>query len=431
MSLIGSLEQFSLSSVLRRIETHAKTGLLIVKQEERWVELSFRQGQLMCIGPVRPADTLGERLLQARVISQQASQEVAYSLGPSQYSETRTAITLIDLGYVNQESLYAWAAGEVSRVLQVLLAWSTGDVYFEEELQPPADRLLIALSAVSLLQQLSEVPASQPISAGTSSTGVQAQPKPRKTIPDPPTLHDASQFFDDPRDNAPPAPALFSSEVAGPELVRNTDLLSFPTTTLTPPQQATKPVAPMRIDTSFLQPQMVLTPTDLSALRERNPRIQLTPEQWRLFTRADGQTTLQMACQVLVMPSELVCQVAGELFALGLVTISTPASGPLNDPSPGARDFVNARVGNIYTNPGLSASLSQAPAAVMPATGSASHFSSPPPIETHSQWGNGGNGATFVLGGGWVVASSPPQPAQSRGHFNLDNRVYAQAGGMR
>ena len=431
MSLIGSLEQFSLSSVLRRIETHAKTGLLIVKQEERWVELSFRQGQLMCIGPVRPANTLGERLLQARVISQQASQEVAYSLGPSQYSETRTAITLIDLGYVNQESLYAWAAGEVSRVLQVLLAWSTGDVYFEEELQPPADRLLIALSAVSLLQQLSEVPASQPISAGTSSTGVQAQPKPRKTIPDPPTLHDASQFFDDPRDNAPPAPALFSSEVAGPELVRNTDLLSFPTTTLTPPQQATKPVAPMRIDTSFLQPQMVLTPTDLSALRERNPRIQLTPEQWRLFTRADGQTTLQMACQALVMPSELVCQVAGELFALGLVTISTPASGPLNDPSPGARDFVNVRVGNIYTNPGLSASLSQAPAAVMPATGSASHFSSPPPIETHSQWGNGGNGATFVLGGGWVVASSPPQPAQSRGHFNLDNRVYAQAGGMR
>src|SRR5260370_6266659 len=105
-----------------------------------------------------------------------------------------------------------------------------------------------------------------------------------------------------------------------------------------------------------------------------------------------------------------------------------PASGPLNNPSPGARDFVNARMGNVYPKPGFSASLSQAPAAVMPATGSASHFSSPPPIETHSQWGNGGNGATFVLGGGWVDASSPPHPAQSSCHFNLNNRVYAQAG---
>src|SRR5260221_13552092 len=100
-----------------------------------------------------------------------------------------------------------------------------------------------------------------------------------------------------------------------------------------------------------------------------------------------------MACQALVMLSELVCQVGGELFALGLVTISMPASGPLNNPSPGARDFVNARMGNVYTKPGLSASFSQAPPAVMQATGSASHFSSPPPIETHSQWGNGGNAA--------------------------------------
>ena len=170
MLLIGSLEQFNLSKVLQRIEAYAKTGLLIVKQEEKWVELSFRQGLLMCIGPVRSTNTLGDRLLQAGVISQEALQEVVSVLGPSQQSETRTAITLVDLGYVNQESVYTGAAKEASRVLQVLLTWSTGEIYFEEGMQPPADRLLIALSATSLLPQPLDATVPQLVGAGVPST---------------------------------------------------------------------------------------------------------------------------------------------------------------------------------------------------------------------------------------------------------------------
>ena len=162
-----------------------------------------------------------------------------------------------------------------------------------------------------------------------------------------------------------------------------------------------------------MQPQMILIPTNLSELREGNPRIQLTPEQWRLFTRADGKTSLQMACQLLVMPRELVCQVAGELFALGLVTITMPASGSTNDQSPVPQDFMNAGLSNSYA---------------LQVNGSDPF--SPAPIETHSQWGNGGNGATFVLGGGWVVSSSPSQPSQSSNPHYV-NTIYAQAGGVR
>jgi hypothetical protein len=167
----------------------------------------------------------------------------------------------------------------------------------------------------------------------------------------------------------------------------------------------------MHVDTSFMQPHMVLLPTNLSTLREQNPQLQLTPEQWRLFTRVDGQTTLQMTCQALVMLPQQVCQVAGELLALGLVTISS-----------GIQDVVSAGIGNGYAPmPGFSAAFMSVP-------GGASNFSVP--IETHSQWGNGGNGATFVLGGGgWVVASSPSQ--QSSGPFDVSKRDYAQVGGVR
>jgi len=357
VSVIGSLEQFNLSNILQRIEEYKKTGLLIVKQGKKSVELSFRQGQLMCIGPIKVNRTLGDRLLQAGVISQKAFQEVTYALGTAQLSETRSAIILIDLGYVNQESLYTWAAKEASCVLQVLLSWSTGEIYFEEGMQPPADRLLISLSVSSLL--------------------------PRQRVAN---------------------------------RVRNTEALSPSQVQLSSIQRVVEPLAPRPIDTSFMQPQMVLIPTDLSGLRERNPRIQLTPEQWRLFTLADGQTSLQKACQLLEMPRELVCQLAGELIAFGLVTISMPTSGSVNEPSPITQGFVNTGLSNSYA---------------MAANDNGSNFSTTAPIETLSQWGNGGNGATFVLGGGWVVASSPSQPLQSSGPLNLSDKMYAQAGGVR
>ena len=417
MPLIGSLEQIKLSTVLQRIEAYAKTGLLIVKQGENSVELSFRQGQLMCVGPIRSKRTLGNRLLQAGVILQEAYQEVVHALGTAQQSETRTAIALIDLGFVNQESLYNWAAQEVSSVLQVLLTWITGEIYFEEGLQPPADRLLVALSVASLLPQQFSASTPRPISNDVSSLVVREQPKLRATapaIPDTGTQHDASQFFD--ADAFAPISAS-SGSLYDPvtDVMRNSEALPRTTVTLSPPQRVMEPIAPRRIDTSFIQPQMVLIPSDLSGVREPNPKIQITPEQWRLFTRADGQTSLQMACQVLMMPPELVCRVAGELMALGLVTICMPGSGSPNERVPIPQSSMYTDLSNSYVAP--TSNLGSNPFAPGPV-----------PIETQSQWGNGGNGASFVVGGGWVVSASPSNSLQPSGPLSLSNKVYAQSG---
>ena len=197
MSFIGTLEQFSLSTVLQQIEGNAKSGLLIIKQEAQWVELSFRQGQLMCIGPVRSNKTLGDRLLQAGVISQKALREVSSTPGASLQNETRTVISLIDLGYLNQDSLYVWAAQEATKDLQVLLTWTSGEIYFEEGLQPPSDRFLIALTVSSLVPLQSFVTSSQSANVRVSSMYLQEQSKFRAAsspIPDALTLHDPSQF---------------------------------------------------------------------------------------------------------------------------------------------------------------------------------------------------------------------------------------------
>jgi Domain of unknown function (DUF4388) len=418
MSFIGMLEQFSLAAILQKIEEEAKNGVLIIKQEAQWVELSFRQGQLMCIGPVRSNKTLGDRLLQAGVISQKAFQEISSTLGASLQNETLTAIALVNLEYLNKDSLYVWATQESKKVLKVLLSWTTGELYFDEGMQPPADRLLIALTVSSLVpRQTLDTPSQFAHAGAFSSVHSQKQSIFRTAsshIPDASTLPDSSQFYST---SATPSnlDSIDCSEGYAMNVVRNTDALNYPTASMSMSKRLNESLTPNHIDTAFMQPQMVLNPTDLSGLRNRNLLVQLTPEQWRLFTVADGKTTLQMACQQLVMSREQVCRVAGELVALSLVTVCLPDTWLMHDSNPFSQGLAKAGLSDSYVAQNQSARDS------LPST----------PIETHSQWGNGGTGATFVLGNGWVVASSPSQPLQSNELYNDSGMEYAEASGIR
>src|SRR6266852_5570974 len=140
----------------------------------------------MCIGPVRPNATLGDRLLQAGVISKQALQAAISTIGIAEPGETRIALTLMDLGYVSHERLRVWATKEASEVIHVLLTWQSGELYFEERQPPPTDRLLVALSPTSLLPstatqaslEASEAPEAPAAPLEVPSTVLQEQQRP-------------------------------------------------------------------------------------------------------------------------------------------------------------------------------------------------------------------------------------------------------------
>jgi len=456
VSFVSTLEQLRLLEVLPRIEAHSKTGLLSVKQETQRVEFYFRNGKLMCIGPVRANAPLEERLLQAGVISSEALQESQRTIGP-QPGETRLVINLMDLGYTSRDDLRAWATQEACDVLRVLLQWRSGEVQFEDNVQPPNDRLLVALSPAALLAanvlplplltpepppaRVTEVPSVQQVSPP------QAQLQP--TFP-------ASALV-------PTAPVFAFSEMSGhssiSQLIANmpgfADVLPTPesprptadvlfeenhfTSPITDlpaePAWITTPLPPPRIDTSFMRPEMVLIPADLSSVREQNPQFQLTPEQWRLLTRVDGQTSLQMICQALTLPAEVVCRVAGELIAQGLLRIITPAMPVPFELSPVSRDMITSGFGNGYVSPGAAAAIVQPWVALSPITDALPPSFAVPvpgvPFETVSQWGNGGNGATFVPGRGWVTNPQPLYPLPASGPLYTTNGAYINAAGGR
>lgn len=423
MSLLGILGQLDLSLVLQRIEKYAKTGLLQIRQEMQWVELYFQDGQLVCIGPVRMSVTLGERLRHDGVISTQALQEALLVLGPTQFSETRMALVLMDLGYVRREELRAWFARKATEVLQALLTWSSGEIYFEEDVVVSDDRLRANISVTSLLSIVAaNAPASrstQPLSHIRSTDAVQ------------PPVTDMS-LFPTIVENAQLQPGSPSTETALPVIEsspiftgsRNETSASVP-----PPLQRSQPAqipsTPKRIDISFMRPDMILMAADLSAFRESNPPKQLTPDQWRLLTRVDGRSSLQTACQELAMTPELVCKVAGELIAEGLLHLSMPGSVQTNEFSPVSRDVLNSGLNNGYVAPGYAPTTAPPwSAALPPGEGLPPSFSTSIPCETQSQWGNGGNGATFVPGRGWIANPQPLQPLPSSESLAPSSGIY-------
>ncbi len=420
VSRIGTVEMLRITSVLQRMETFTKTGLLVVKQDTQWVEFYCREGRLLCVGPIRTDATLGERLLRDGVISSQALQETMLALGTAVPSETRIALTLMDLGYVTREELRIWAGKKTGDVLSAVLAWSTGELYFDEDADPPAERLLVSLSISALLAALPQAN-TKPQASSVMQNIVQERTIVEESVRSSsagwdasqfPTLYDSTQFFTEPSSpHTPPAVPYISAGALLP--TSNNAINTGPV--MPPPPQTPPPMPSMSmtalpparsIDTSFMQPDMVLVPADLSSLSEQH--VQVTPTQWRLLTRVDGMTSLRDACVALKMPAEDVCRIAGELIAERIVQVVPSSVYEIQEMSPTSQNLLQSGLSNGLATPGYAATMQAPWGNVLPASDMIPQFS--PTLETRSQWGNGGNGATFVPGQGWV---SPLHPLQS------------------
>ncbi len=375
---IGALEQLDLSMVLQRLETHAKTGLLVVKQGVQWVEFYFRDGQLVCIGPLRTNATLAQRLIQANIISLQAAQDATLHIGTEPATEMRIALTLMDLGHVRREELRSWATEKVLEVLRVVLVWSRGEIHFAEETVPPAGRLLVGMSITSLLDALRSAPA---VSSKLVHNQLTFSSKEEEDISHP--------------DRQTPLPAPPS--------------LLIPPLTL----RSTR-----RVDPFSMRPEMVLMPARLSDQQDQPRYVTLTPQQWRVLTCVNGYTSLQEVCQELGMTPAAVCQIAAELMDEGLLYAVDPTSGQNNLSFSAVEEVVAASLDNGYAMPAtvmrpqpLPGSLTSAPMLATIST------------DTLLQGSNEERSANFIAGRTQAVSAQPeaPTPAPS-------NAAYAVVG---
>ncbi len=420
VSLIGTVEKIQVTSVLQRIETFTKTGLLVIKQDTQWVEFYCREGRLLCVGPIRTDATLGERLLQDNVISSKALQETMLTIGSAVPSETRIALILMDLGYVTREELRSWSTKKTEEVLSAVLSWSTGELHFDEDADPPSERLLVSLSISSLLAAIPATktssqaqPVLQHVAQEYSTTMIAEEPHTGSVVWDSSqaeTLYDPSQFFTEPASpyTSPTTPYVVSGTLLPTfDNSLHTTPVMLPPPPQTPPPMPSMPMAEFpstkSTNTPPLQPDMVLVAADLSTLPEQH--LQVTPDQWRLLTRIDGRTSLQEACNVLNMRAEDVCRVASELIDEHIVQVGFPSMQEIQQMSPASQNLYQSGLSNGLATPGYATTMQSPWGNVWPVSDMIPQFSST--LETYSQWGNGGNGATFVPGQGWIAPVQP------------------------
>ena len=99
---------------------------------------------------------------------------------------------------------------------------------------------------------------------------------------------------------------------------------------------------------------------------------------------------------------------------------------------PGVANLVSTATNNGSVSYGYATNALQPRVAITSTTDSLSPtFGVSVPFETMPQWGNGGNGATFIPGRGWIANPQTMLPVQPSGPLYATNDVYAPIGSGR
>jgi len=235
-------------------------------------------------------------------------------------------------------------------------------------------------------------------------------------------------------DTTMPASSLFDMDVLLSGLHDST--ISGPDFPLRVAPLATTPApySPQRkVNIPVMKADMVMIPADFSNSREQY--VEITPEQWQLLTRVDGKTSLEEVCHVYQLSPEHVLRTASQLIVAMLIEVVPPHMAqaqqsssvlPLQPPtpeelSPTSRELITAGLHNGLVAPGSYASFASPWGDVLP---DSDIVQLPPSLETQSQWGNGGNGASLVLGQGWVAPVERLQSVPSNGSFTIGSGPY-------
>jgi hypothetical protein len=154
MALSGSLQQISLEDVLRHIEQERRGGALAIRRGGLSARVYLDAGQILCTQRSGPGQSLGERLINAGVVTQQQLGQVrATARDHLIENEVDLARALWQANYLTREDLRQWVLADATELLVVLLRWNDGDLVFEEGVTPMPGRMVIPIPIALALDE--------------------------------------------------------------------------------------------------------------------------------------------------------------------------------------------------------------------------------------------------------------------------------------
>ena len=153
MTLAGTLRQMNLEDVLRVIDEERRIGLLLVSNANLSAEIYLDHKFILCIQRSGPGQSLAERLINARLVTNQQIGHVRSMYQQEIATEVDLARALIQANMLSNRQLRNWVADDAVELLVVLLSWSEGEFDFEEGVTPEPGRMVIEVPIQAVLEE--------------------------------------------------------------------------------------------------------------------------------------------------------------------------------------------------------------------------------------------------------------------------------------
>jgi tetratricopeptide (TPR) repeat protein len=149
MAIRGSLREASLPDVLQLLSMGRKTGCLSLTHRSNFGYIYFESGLLTYASIVNRRDRIGERLLQAGLITHDVLQDAVDA--QQMHGEMRIGDVLVARGAITRAVLHDHVRVQVEETVYLLYTWNEGTFNFEPGARPPNQDSLVSINPQSLL----------------------------------------------------------------------------------------------------------------------------------------------------------------------------------------------------------------------------------------------------------------------------------------
>jgi hypothetical protein len=149
MALKGNLRDFTITQLLNLINLARKSGSLIVEGPNEVISVCFREGKLIYAQAGSEDGSLVTVLHKANKLS--LAQHRALKERASGMSDKELGLLLINANYINQQDILSSLQIYFVSIVNRLFTWVEGFFRFENDVQPPEDKITVRISLENII----------------------------------------------------------------------------------------------------------------------------------------------------------------------------------------------------------------------------------------------------------------------------------------
>lgn len=149
MALKGNLRDFTVTQLLNLINLAHKTGTLVVEGPVETARVAFRDGKLAFAQVGQEDNSLAAILYRASKIT--SAQHRTLKARAANMSDKELGLLLINANYISQQDILNSLQSHFVNIVQRLFTWAEGFFRFENNVLPPADKIVTRISLENII----------------------------------------------------------------------------------------------------------------------------------------------------------------------------------------------------------------------------------------------------------------------------------------